>query len=75
MRLELDLVICSGARRGKQFTYALFEECVPKTAVLSRDESLAELAKRFFTGHGPATVKDFTKCKVLPKIKTKIQSI
>src|SRR5579863_1805913 len=31
MRAELDGVICSGARRGKQFTYALLDERVPQS--------------------------------------------
>jgi hypothetical protein len=61
MRAELDLVICSGARRGKQFTYALLEERVPATAVLSRDEALVELVRRFFTSRGPATLKEFAR--------------
>jgi hypothetical protein len=59
MRAELDGVICSGARRGKQMTYTLLEERVPKTATLSRDEALAELAGRYFSTRGPATAKDF----------------
>lgn len=59
MNAELDGVICSGARRGKQFTYALLDERVPPTRTLERDEALAELAVRYFTSHGPATVQDF----------------
>lgn len=59
MRAELDGVICSGARRGKQFTYALLEERAPKARTLARDEALAELTRRYFTSHGPALVKDF----------------
>jgi winged helix DNA-binding protein len=59
MQAELDQVICSGARRGKQFTYALFDERVPTARVLKRDEALAELTRRYFTSHGPATVRDF----------------
>jgi hypothetical protein len=61
MRAELDLVICSGPRRGKQFTYALLDERVPETDPLTRDEALATLAERFFTSHGPATVHDLAK--------------
>ena len=61
MRAELDMVICSGGRRGKQFTYALFDERVPKTLVLSRDEALSELVRRFFTSRGPATLREFTR--------------
>lgn len=59
MRAELDGIICSGARRGKQFTYALLDERVPQTRTLDRDEALAEFATRYFTGHGPATLQDF----------------
>jgi hypothetical protein len=55
---ELDRVICSGPRRDKQFTYALFDERVPRKS-LGRDEALAELTKRFFISRGPATIYDF----------------
>ena len=60
MRAELDAVICSGPRRGKQFTYALLAERAPNARTLSRDEALAEITQRYFTGHGPATVRDFS---------------
>ena len=56
---ELDGIICSGARRGKQFTYALLDDRVPPTKTLERDEALAELTRRYFTSHGPATEEDF----------------
>jgi hypothetical protein len=56
---ELDGIICSGARRGKQFTYALLDDRVPLTKTLERDEALAELARRYFISHGPATEDDF----------------
>jgi hypothetical protein len=58
MYAELEGVICSGHRRGKQFTYALLAERAPRP-VLSRDEALAELTRRYFTSHGPATIRDF----------------
>jgi hypothetical protein len=58
MRAELDALICSGARRGKQFTYALLDERAPQARSLPHDQALAELVKRFFTSHGPATVAD-----------------
>lgn len=58
MHAELEGIICDGPRRGKQFTYALLDERVPPTRTLSRDEALAELVRRFFTGHGPARVQD-----------------
>jgi hypothetical protein len=59
MHAELDGLICSGPRRGKQFTYSLLEERAPQAASLARDESLEELARRYFRSHGPATAQDF----------------
>jgi hypothetical protein len=60
MHAELEGLICSGARRGKQFTYALLEERAPQVPALEREEALAELVKRYFTTRGPATLHDFT---------------
>ena len=60
MRAELDGIICSGARRGNQFTYTLLEERVPQARARNQDEALAKLTKRYFTSRGPATVKDFS---------------
>jgi hypothetical protein len=59
MRAELDGLICSGPRAGKAFTYALLEERVPRSQALTRDEALTELARRYFTSRGPATLQDF----------------
>ena len=59
MDAEVDHVICSGPRQGKQFTYALVDERAPKGRALSVDEGLAELTRRYFASHGPATVHDF----------------
>ena len=68
MHAELDGLICSGPRRGKQFTYALLEERVPPVAALARDESLAELTRRYFASHGPAIVQDFAKWSGLSSV-------
>lgn len=59
MRAELDGIVCSGAMRGKQHTYALLETRVPQAKTLSPDAALAELTTRYFTSRGPATLKDF----------------
>lgn len=58
MHAELEGLICSGTMRGKQHTYALLDERVPPATALERDQALAELARRYFTSHGPATIKD-----------------
>jgi Winged helix DNA-binding domain len=59
MRAELEGIICSGPRRGKQFTYALLHERVPPTPMIERDEALLRLARRYFATRGPATASDF----------------
>jgi hypothetical protein len=59
MHAELDAVVCSGALRGKQFTYALLDERAPGGRLLPREQALAELTRRYFTSHGPAQVQDF----------------
>jgi len=52
-------LICVGPRAGKQQTFVLMDEWLPAATPRSREESLAELARRYFTSHGPATVRDF----------------
>jgi Winged helix DNA-binding domain len=52
-------VLCFGPREGSQPTFVLLEEWVPPAPVLDREEALAELARRYFTSHGPATLADF----------------
>jgi hypothetical protein len=59
MQAELDGIVCSGARRGKQFTYALLDERVPPSRALDRDEALLELTTRYFATRSPATPNDF----------------
>lgn len=55
---ELGL-LCFGPHKEKQPTFVLVDEWLPPTAPKEKDEALAELALRYFTGHGPATLKDF----------------
>jgi hypothetical protein len=58
-RLAQDGLICLGPRKDKQQTIMLIDDWIPQTKSLKRDEALAELTKRYFTGHGPATLQDF----------------
>ena len=55
---ELQGLICSGRVADGEHTYALTDERVPAPRRLGRTEALAELALRYFTGHGPATERD-----------------
>jgi hypothetical protein len=60
MQAELEGVLCSGARRGKPFTYALLEGRAPRMITLTRDQAVVKLTKRYFLTRGPATLQDFT---------------
>jgi hypothetical protein len=58
MHAELQAVICSGPMKGKQHSYALFDDRVP----IEKDpphDAAAALAHRYFSTRGPATLKDF----------------
>ena len=57
-RLSQDGILCFASHRDKQPTFALFDQWIPSSPTLERDEALAELTLRFMRGHGPATVRD-----------------
>ncbi|MGL4609840.1 MAG: winged helix DNA-binding domain-containing protein [Trueperaceae bacterium] len=57
--LAQEGLLCFGARHGKQPTFVLLEEWLPSAKFLERDEAIAELTKRYFSSHGPATLQDF----------------
>ena len=59
MRAEIESIIGSGPAKAGKPTYALLAERVPVEKLLKRDEALAELARRYFTSHGPAALPDF----------------
>lgn len=60
-------VLCFGPQQGKQPTYALLQEWVPGARELEREEALAELALRYFSSHGPATLEDFVGWAMITK--------
>lgn len=59
MEAELEGLICSGPRQGKQFTYALLSERAPAAPLPGRDEAIARLTLCYFSSRGPATLQDF----------------
>jgi len=59
LQAELDRVVISGAHRGSKSTYALFDSRVPLSPKRDRDDALCELARRYFSTRGPATLHDF----------------
>lgn len=56
--LELKSVVCSGPMSGRQHTYALVEERLPRGRPLAVDEATARLVERYLRGHAPSTLKD-----------------
>lgn len=66
---------CFGPLRGKQPTFVLLDEWLPKVKELTREESIAKITLKYFTSHGPATIKDLmwwaglTKAEVLEGIE------
>jgi len=59
-------LVCRGPEAGRDATYALVDEWVPRGPVLDRAEALAELARRYLRSHGPASVRDFATWSGLP---------
>ncbi|WP_018628094.1 winged helix DNA-binding domain-containing protein [Niabella aurantiaca] len=59
IRAETEMLICSGKRKGRRFTYTLFDKRVGPAATISREEALARLATLYFKTRGPATLRDF----------------
>lgn len=61
MHAELEGLICSGPRRGRQHTYALVDRRVPpgELDALHGDAALDRLVLAYFDSHGPATDRDF----------------
>jgi hypothetical protein len=53
--------LCLGPTKDGEQLFVLLDEWVPAPRRLDRDEALAELTLRYFTGHGPATVADLVR--------------
>ena len=68
---ELQGLICSGPMRGVHHAYALVDEVIPPTPARTREEAMVELVRRFVAGHGPTTIKDFTRWATLTITDTK----
>ena len=58
-RIGQEGITCFGPRDGKEYTFVLLDDWVRNRRDLTREESLAEAARRYFAGHGPATAHDF----------------
>lgn len=57
--LAHQAVLCWGPMRGNEQGLVLLDEWSPATEDFDPDRALREFVLRYFSGHGPATVKDF----------------
>lgn len=57
--LCMDRMLCQGPHGEKEPTFVLLDDWIRSSRVLARDEALQTLAERYFTSHGPASVRDF----------------
>lgn len=65
--LAANARICFGPHQGKQPTFVLLDEWVPQSVSMDAEAGYAEMARRYFTSHGPTTIDNFvawTRCKV-----------
>ncbi|MGY1837171.1 winged helix DNA-binding domain-containing protein [Blastococcus sp. SYSU DS0510] len=53
--------LCLGPTEEGEQLFVLLDEWIPSPRRLTREEALAELALRYFLGHGPATVHDLVR--------------
>ncbi|HEX6699581.1 MAG TPA: winged helix DNA-binding domain-containing protein [Gaiellaceae bacterium] len=66
MLASLRGLIVRGPMVGRQHAYALVRDWLGPQPRLDRDRALAELARRYLAGHGPATERDLAKWAGLP---------
>ncbi len=71
-RASLEGLVCQTAAIKNNPTYFLMDRLPPQPKTYSHDEAIVELAKRYFTSHGPATLKDFAWWLGLPMEEARI---
>ncbi|MDQ6635788.1 MAG: winged helix DNA-binding domain-containing protein, partial [Gemmatimonadota bacterium] len=58
-QLAMERMLCQGPHAPTEPTFALFDEWVPTSRQLDREDALRTLAERYFRSHGPAALRDF----------------
>jgi hypothetical protein len=66
MLASLQGLVVRGPVAGRHHLYALVRDWLGEPPRLDRDRSLAELARRYLAGHGPASDRDLAKWAGLP---------
>jgi Winged helix DNA-binding domain len=59
-------VVVRGPMTGKQHAYALVRDWLGEPPPVDREKALAELARRYLVGHGPASDRDLARWAGLP---------
>jgi len=65
-RATLDGLIIRGPMIGREHAFALVADWLGERPQIDRDRALAELARRYLAGHGPAEDRDLAKWAQLP---------
>jgi hypothetical protein len=65
-RAAIDGVCVRGPMVGRQHAFVLTRDWLPAPRPFDRDRALAELARRYLVGHGPATDRDLARWAGLP---------
>jgi Winged helix DNA-binding domain len=58
-QLCMERMLCFGPHAKNESTFVHFDEWIPTSRQLDRDDALRTIAERYFTSHGPATLRDF----------------
>lgn len=66
MQASLRGLIVRGPMAGRQHAYVLVEDWLGKQPRVDRGKALAELARRYLAGHGPASDRDLARWAGLP---------
>jgi Winged helix DNA-binding domain len=66
MLASLRGLVVRGPMAGRQHAYALVRDWLGEPPPVDRDRALAELARRYLAGHGPASDRDLARWAGLP---------
>lgn len=64
-RASLEGLVIRGPMVGREHAYALTSDWLPRSRPVGRDRALAELARRYLAGHGPAGDRDLARWAAL----------
>jgi len=72
MLASLRGLVVRGPMVGREHAYALVRDWLGEPGPVDRGSALAELARRYLVGHGPATERDLAKWSGLPLVEVRL---